>query len=546
MSKSFGYGMLNMKYNNLNNLLSSGAFTPTLQQVLDTGDTAAAILTINNPPSTITNAMRFDTQIISDAASNTATHQTDGFLVTNQPFGADYGQLLKDRLKFQVGATLTEIINNGTELDINGQVDFNNAPHAPDPVNGNDLANKGYVDSLVGQYSGGYNFFFNYSVVDGLYRSLGQSVVAAAQQIVPITTDTTNQLVAEFVSSALGITSIPSGIWNVLIFSEVAAIGGILTYFFEVYKLTGAVETLIFTSGNSTDVNATTTPTAFGINGTLSAPYTILLTDKIVIKIYLHKDGAALLVNTYFQNAYYSFVQTTLNAGTTLLSSNNTFTGTNAFTLGLTAPSLDTATAVALNIGTTNATPINIGKAGVTTTIPGTFQVQNIDRIAAGSLNIGATNATAINMNNRALSGLTYGVNQFVTLSANTAVPAVNQVGYNFLAKSIGLTALGTAFANVSASPSFTITVGTWIAELSGVFSNSTGFAQIGLSSTSGTVDQTRTASTTTTASGGEGGYVKMTTVIAQTGSVVWYVVGYRGTLAINVDAVRVYLTRIA
>jgi len=38
--------------------------------------------------------------------------------------------------------------------------------------------------------------------VDGLYRSLGQSVVAAAPPPVSVTTDGTNQLVAEFVTSA--------------------------------------------------------------------------------------------------------------------------------------------------------------------------------------------------------------------------------------------------------------------------------------------------------------------------------------------------------
>jgi hypothetical protein len=474
---------MNQKLNTLNNLLSGGAYTPTLQQVLDTGDTAAAILTINAPPSTITNVMRYDTQIVSDAVFNTATHQTDGFVASAQPFGVDYGQLLKDRVKFEKSGYLTEIINTGTELDINGQVDFNNAPHAPDPVNGNDLANKGYVDSLVGQYSGGFNFFLNYSVVDGIYRSLGQSVVAAAQQVVPITTDTTNQLVASFVSSALGITSIPSGIWNVLVFSEVAAIGGVLTYFFEVYQLTGAIETLIFTSGNSTDVNATTTPTAFGINGTLTAPYTLALTDKIVIKIYLHKDGTPLLVNTYFQNAYYSFVQSTLNAGTTLLSSNNTFTGTNKFTLGITAPSLTTETAVALNIGTTTATSLNLGRAGINTAVAGNFQTGGIDRATAGTFSIGGANATAINLNNRVLSGITYGVNSFVTLSANTTAPTSSQIGYR-----TGYTAIAGSFSITSAIASFatlSISPGCWLVEIN--LTSTTGpICNFGLSTTAG------------------------------------------------------------
>ena len=227
-----------------------------------------------------------------------------------------------------------------TECDLYQQTTFSLPPHClQEAQNGNDLVTLGYVNSLVGQYSGGFNLFFNYSVPDGIYRSLGQSVVdSGTQQIVPITTDTTNQLVAKFVSPVLGITTIPSGIWNMLIYSEVVSNGGTLTYFFEVYKLTGITETLLFTSASSADVNANNTPAGFNVNGTLISPATIALTDKIVIKIYLHKDGTPLLVNTYFQYAYYSFIQTTLNAGTTLLSSNNTFTGTNDFTLSPTVP----------------------------------------------------------------------------------------------------------------------------------------------------------------------------------------------------------------
>jgi hypothetical protein len=623
MSKNYGVGQLKAQVNTLQSLLlTQNTATPTLQQVLDTGDTAQGILTINAPPGAITNVMRYDTQIVSDAASNTAVHQTDGFVATNQPFGADYGQLLKDRLKFEKSGYLTEIINDGTQLNINGQVSFNNPPHSVDAINGNDLVTKGYVDGLVGQYSGGFNFFLNYSVVDGLYKSLGQSVVAAAQQIVPITTDTTNQLVAEFVSSALGITSIPSGIWNVLVFSEVAAIGGVLTYFFEVYKLTGAVETLIFTSGTSTDVNATTTPTAFGINGTLTAPYALALTDKIVIKIYQHKDGAPLLVNTYFQNAYYSFVQSTLNAGTTLLSSNNTFTGTNDFTLAVTAPSVDTLAAGTLSVGVTNATAISIGKAGVNTTIAGTtialtsrihtletanvgttinsyittttgaynllttntggianlftsatrtatLNIQNgsasaniinigsatsatnilglraatLDSITSSVLSVGSNVlTTGVNMNNKVLSGLTYGVNEFITLSTNTASPSATQIGYFIqLAGGTGTTSAtpntSTNLQTYASTPS-----GTWLFEISffcvtaGVLSLNASF-----STTSATFNANKCVS-----GGSLPSYIRLSAIIPLTASSSVFFVCNSPTASVSVGGIVCSRTRIA
>jgi hypothetical protein len=54
----------------------------------------------------------------------------------------------------------------------------------------------------------------------------------------------------------------------------------------------------------------------------------MLLTDRIIIEIYYDKTGGTSVdLTTYFENAYYSFVQSTLNAGTTLLTSDNNWTG---------------------------------------------------------------------------------------------------------------------------------------------------------------------------------------------------------------------------
>jgi hypothetical protein len=223
-------------------------------------------------------------------------------------------------------------------LDMVGQASFDTPPHSVLAINGNDLVTKGYVDSLAGQYSGGQNLFLNYSVDDGIYKSLGLSVVAAAQQTVLVTTDGTNQEVAAFVTAPLGFTEIPSGIWNLLLFAEVDSPGGLCTYFFELLRLRGGVESSIATSGSSTDVNSTAVPTAFPINCTIVSPIAVLLTDQIVLRIYVHHDGAGKVVTTYFQNVYYSFSQSTLNAGTTLLGSNNTWTGNNDFVLAPTTP----------------------------------------------------------------------------------------------------------------------------------------------------------------------------------------------------------------
>ena len=495
--------------------LASTWTSPTLATVLAAGNTADGPITIHIPLNPYTSSVSSDSVSVQDLVDR-ATLQGDGVVVVDKPTG-DFCQMLKNKVIFSKTAHVSEVENTATALEItsshiniNGQVSFDTPPHSVDAINGNDLVTKGYCDSLVGQYSGGYNLFMNYSVVDGLYRSLGQSVVAAAPPPVSTTTDGTNQLVAQFVTSALGITSIPSGIWNVLLYSEVSAPAGIVNYYFELHQLTGATETLITTSGFSADVNSSTVPTGFPINATISAPVTVALTDKIVLKIFVHKDGTPVNVNTYFQDEYYSFSQSTLNAGTTLLSSNNTWTGTNKFVLGITSPALDTETAVPLNIGTVNTNGITIGRVGANTTVAATLITTNLTNTALQSPNVGsnishfvtnttgtysllttntggiaslftsaartatlniqnastsanivnigsatsATNilglraatldsitssvlsvgsnvlTTGVNLNNKVLSGLTYGVNQFITLSANTAVPTASQIGY--------------------------------------------------------------------------------------------------------------------
>lgn len=362
--------------------------------------------------------MTKDIIVVNDGALN-----GDNKVISIEPTALNIIEYDNSIVLNQVEITPTSI--TASNMDMNGQFVFDVPPHCiTNATTGIDLVNKGYVDSLVGQYSGGYNLFFNYSVVDGIYRSLGQSVITAPQQIVPITTDTTNQLVASFVSSALGITTIPAGIWNVLIYSEVNAIGGTLTYFYELYKLTGVTETLIFTSGTSSDVNATTTPTAYNISGTLTAPETLLLTDKIIIKIYLHKDGTPQLVNTYFQNNYYSFTQTTLNAGTTLLSSNNNWTGTNNFeTLGIKSTSIDSSTTLA--IGGTTATSVTLGRLGQNVNFEGNVKTNTIDiynpgtlslcpnsgNLSLGRVGMATLNATATNINLETAIGSTSSIN---------------------------------------------------------------------------------------------------------------------------------------
>jgi hypothetical protein len=172
----------------------------------------------------------------------------------------------------------------------------------------------------------------------------------------------------------------------------------------------------------------------------------------------------------------------------------------------------------------------------------------------AGVITIGTANSTvtvtspltttgALN----AQQGIVLSASKFITVSAPASNPGSTQIGYSYKALDIsGSTALGTSFANLSSSSNFQLSAGTWLAELSGSFSNNAGFGQIGLSSTSGVIDTARTASTYSVNSGTIGAYIKMTTIIQQIGTVTWYVVVYRGTVAVSVGTIVVNETRIA
>ena len=94
-------------------------------------------------------------------------------------------------------------------------------------------------------------------------------------------------------------------------------------------------------------------PDAYHMSATISTPIDVALSDRIMIEIYCIKiSGGNVNLNTYFEGSYYSFIQTTLNAGTTLLTSSNNWTGNNSFALSPTAPT-PTVNDISTKIATT-------------------------------------------------------------------------------------------------------------------------------------------------------------------------------------------------
>ena len=240
---------------------------------------------------------------------------------------------------------VSTIITDPLGTDMSGQFTFISPPHVPTAILGNDAVNKGYVDSLVGQYAGGFNLFFNYSQTDASYvtfKSLSQLISTSAGEIVPTTINTGNNLIAQFITQPLGIEAIPIGLWDAFIYGAINATGGDAHYYFELWKKTALnVDTLLGTSGISPDINSSpnNNPTSYSMVLPITTEIPLALTDRLYIIIYVNYNGAiSRSLSTYFEGNYYSFIQTSLNAGTTLLSSNNTWTGTNDFLLPPTTP----------------------------------------------------------------------------------------------------------------------------------------------------------------------------------------------------------------
>jgi len=354
---SYSNYQLNQRINNLQQQISNLDVSVPLQTVLNDGNSAIGSIELTS--ATDGNILLEYNKLSFVKDANTSTIEYDG---TTNSLTIDTTTLnLNGGVIFQQGIDMQgeDIINCATmnceELEVNevvsditfnnevsfiNQVTFDTPPQSTTPLLGNDLTTKGYVDSLVGQYSGGYNLYLNYSetlVVNSItYNYLSNQVSDATQQDLVITTDGTEQLLATFISDELNISVIPAGLWNMVLYGSVSGAGGVLYYFFKLKRYNLGTITDIATSGNSPDVNATPTgnPDAYHMNATIDTPINISLTDRVIIEIYCIKfSGVNVQLNTYFEGAYYSYIQSTLNAGTTLLTSDNNWTGNNNFAI---------------------------------------------------------------------------------------------------------------------------------------------------------------------------------------------------------------------
>ena len=206
------------------------------------------------------------------------------------------------------------------------------------------------------------------------------------------------------------VTNIPSGLWIMNLYSYISSPIGSAYYYFSVYK--NSTSNLIATSSYSRDVNGVgTTPPLDIYTMVLPFPDTPMsVTDRILVTINVSalNINSNTTLNTLFEGSNYSFLTTSLNSGTKLLSSNNNWSGQNNF-----------SNVSVTNISNTNLTSSNASITSITTnTIKATSYSSTINLYTD-------TSGSTINMGGLTLDN-TINIKTVGTLALGTTAGAIN------------------------------------------------------------------------------------------------------------------------
>jgi hypothetical protein len=208
---------------------------------------------------------------------------------------------------------------------------------------------------------------------------------------------------------------IPSGIWDVNIFASAAANGDTthINLYFALFGRTAlGVETQIGTNSSLVSVDMTTVEQ---LKMTVALPYTdISAYNSLVIKIYgINNRSATTNITTYYEGTTtYSHCHTTFGIyiPPSLLSLNNTWTGSNTFTQVIQSVGLNSTDGLSItsSTGTTVTGPLSIANQLTTTALSISSGVVNINfaskQVAYFSLNI-TSNITGFTFSNAIQNG---------------------------------------------------------------------------------------------------------------------------------------------
>ena len=200
-------------------------------------------------------------------------------------------------------------------------------------------------------YSSGQVYYLNRSQNDsgiGSYYVQDTVPTYASQTNLQGPITGTPALLGTFISptSLPSNTVIPPGIWNINIYGQITATGAATGYVYaEIWKrATGGAETLLFTTDSLSVLQNVVTEV--NLTGMCDGPFAILLTDRIVTKIYAVRTtgNATSQMTLYFEGGTYSYINTTFSVGgptgftgSTGSTGSTGFTGVTGFT-GATGP----------------------------------------------------------------------------------------------------------------------------------------------------------------------------------------------------------------
>jgi hypothetical protein len=217
------------------------------------------------------------------------------------------------------------------DLTCTGQSTFTNPPQSLEQqidIPRDHLVTKEYVDSV--NINGGKNFYLNYSVTDPvytLYKELSPSVAITAQQSISTLALGTN-LLAQFISPVLNLTRLQSGLFTLNQFGSRTETQGTVQFYFQIYL--SLTNTLVGTSGLSNNVSNSIDLFTMVFN--LTSNIEIIPLERLVLKLFsVGTSTNTSNVTAFFEGGEYSFLTTTINKSSDLLTTDNEWSGQNYF-----------------------------------------------------------------------------------------------------------------------------------------------------------------------------------------------------------------------
>jgi hypothetical protein len=333
---------------------TSGGDTPTLQEVLDEGDSAedSAIFLSNTANDFETSFNEFgDGKIaVKSIVNDTLTEIGAGVVYLGNVAGSDNVIINKDGISvdsvnyaFPSGsssplATLDDISSGGVTsvgLTMPSAFSVTNSPITSSgdiAVTGAGLVSQyvrgdGTLANFPNSTGGGssVNYYLNGSVSQGTfggdtYYEMSKTPILGAGTNFTRTNGAGNGYIASFITDAgdPSFLNIPGGNWNLEFYFQSSATGGSPQFYGEIYKVSATNVFTLVASGSSNPEGITNGTTVDQYFTSIPVPQTsLLITDRLAIRIYVITSGRTITLHT--ENGNLCEVLTTFTTGLTAL-----------------------------------------------------------------------------------------------------------------------------------------------------------------------------------------------------------------------------------